>query len=647
MDERWKKIFTLLKDPTVSEVEANGPNEFFIKQSGERKPINIKFGTVEEYYKGIENSLVPNMQSILKWDRNGYLFEGPLIIKVGGTRIQARCHIVLPPATLYPQITIAKKSTSLISLDDITDSGSMAPEMKMFLKMAVENRLNIVISGGTGAGKALTLDTKIPTPQGFTSMGEINVGDEIFDRFGNIGVVQEKFYQPLKKVYEVELETGEVMECDAEHNWMYTSDGVVYQVKTTEELFNLDDRVLLPILPAKTELEIVEEYHKLGEEIAKDKASWPETLITLSDNERFSILSGVLDTVGDLFYGEFRLLYLNEEFDRKVLETASSLGYKVYFDDEIRIISPVALSKYIEIIEDFNLFWRENDWPKEFAENRLVVRIEETDKEKEMACISVNTVDKTYLITESFIPTHNTTMLEAFTRYIDKDARVGIAEDAPELNLPEQPNTTFLHSVPWQPGLDPNNVATLDWVVQQFQRMRTDILLVGEVRGKEFASFLIAANSGMDGSMTTIHANDAKKALNKMTNFALTGAQKQPIRSINTDIANSIDIIVQLGILYDGSYRVLEITEVTNTLSNDDQATISTEQLYKYDISNDTFIKQGTMTDSLRQKLESRGANIAPFLSQQIGTVLQNTPTGKKIGNRPFGKGRRMGLPRS
>lgn len=222
-----------------------------------------------------------------------------------------------------------------------------------------------------------------------------------------------------------------------------------------------------------------------------------------------------------------------------------------------------------------------------------------------------------------------TTMLESLTKLIPENVRIGVAEDSPELYL-VQPNVSYLHSVPWQPGMNPNDVATLQWVVAQYQRMRTDKIIIGETRGAEFADFLIAANSGMDGSLTTIHANDPVTCLDKMTNFALK-ASNSPVRTINTDIANSIDLIVQLIYTADGRYRTSSITEVTNTLGNDESARITTNELYKYNPKNDSFVKAGSMTDALRKKLETRGIDVRPFLSTPIGAEAaahgDDTPT--------------------
>lgn len=212
-----------------------------------------------------------------------------------------------------------------------------------------------------------------------------------------------------------------------------------------------------------------------------------------------------------------------------------------------------------------------------------------------------------------------TTMLEAVAKNFRYDIRIGVAEDAPELYLP-QPNVSYLHSVPWQPGMNPNDVATLSWVVQQYQRMRTDKLIIGETRGVEFADFLVAANSGMDGSLTTLHANNPVQCLDKMSNFALR-ASNAPVRTINNDIATSLDLIIQLIILPDGRHRIGEICEITNTLSNDESAKITTNTLFKYNHLTDGWEKVNQMSDALRKRFAQYGVSTDPFLKSKIGAV--------------------------
>ncbi len=368
-DPMWNYCLNILVDDSISEVEANGPDLFFIKRSGRRIHLtNVAFPDGESYVKSIKDGLVPHISSHLEFEQDGYIFEGPIRYMADEKRIRGRCHIVLSPAADYPQVTIAKKSTALATLDAIAAKGSMATEMLAFVKASVAADLTTVLSGGTGAGK--------------------------------------------------------------------------------------------------------------------------------------------------------------------------------------------------------------------------------------------------------------TTFLEALCKLIPLETRIGVAEDTPELDLPH-PNATYLHSVPWRPGMDEKDVASLSWVVAQFNRMRTDKLIIGETRGKEFADFLIAANSGMEGSLTTIHANEPTRALDKMTNFALKGSPGTPIRSINTDIATSVDLVFQLAYFKsDSRYRLTAIQEITATIGNSEAANITTNRLYTYDPETDTWLKEGHPTDALKERFKLHGVDTSGFMKTQPGTIL-------------------------
>jgi pilus assembly protein CpaF len=392
--DEWNYCLNLMLDDSVSEIESNGPGQFFMKKSGQRVQItDIPFSEDDDYVKNIEVGLVPHVKSNFPYIANDYIFEGPIEYKVGDKKIKGRCHIVLAPASDWPQVTIAKKSTSLARVDDIAIKGSMSEEMLVFMKAAISANLTIVLSGGTGAGK--------------------------------------------------------------------------------------------------------------------------------------------------------------------------------------------------------------------------------------------------------------TTMLEALTKLIPSNVRIGVAEDTPELVL-TQPNVTYLQSVPWKPGMNKNDIATLSWVVKQTQRMRTDKIIIGETRGEEFADFLVAANSGMDGSLTTIHAENPSRCLEKMTNFALRGSDRQPVRSVNQDIANAINIIIQLIYTQDGKYRVSAIQEITSTIGAGEDAKISTAALYTYDEVTDSFYKGQQMTDNLRKLFMRRGVSYEQFFPTKPGEKLQmlpnveNTET-SKIASRGIPTGPNMG----
>ena len=96
-----------------------------------------------------------------------------------------------------------------------------------------------------GTGKALALSTPIPTPDGWTSMGKIRVGDTVFDEFGSqCRVLYTSPIQFDRKCYRVDFSDGESLICDAEHLWQVNDQRSRRNplILTTEAM---KDRVLL------------------------------------------------------------------------------------------------------------------------------------------------------------------------------------------------------------------------------------------------------------------------------------------------------------------------------------------------------------------------------------------------------------------
>jgi pilus assembly protein CpaF len=92
--------------------------------------------------------------------------------------------------------------------------------------------------------------------------------------------------------------------------------------------------------------------------------------------------------------------------------------------------------------------------------------------------------------------------------------------------------------------------------------MRPDRIILGEIRGAECFDLLAAMNTGHDGSMCTLHANSPRECLGRMENMILMGDIKIPKEAISRQIAESVDLIVQVKRLRDGSRRTTNITEV-------------------------------------------------------------------------------------
>jgi pilus assembly protein CpaF len=152
-----------------------------------------------------------------------------------------------------------------------------------------------------------------------------------------------------------------------------------------------------------------------------------------------------------------------------------------------------------------------------------------------------------------------TTLLNTLTRFIDDDERIITCEDAAELQL-QQPHVVRLETRP--PNLEGEGQVTMRDLVRNCLRMRPERIIVGEVRGPESFDLLQAMNTGHDGSMGTLHANNPREALSRLESMITMGGFSLPSRTIREMICASVDVIVQAARLRDGSRRITHITEV-------------------------------------------------------------------------------------
>jgi pilus assembly protein CpaF len=152
-----------------------------------------------------------------------------------------------------------------------------------------------------------------------------------------------------------------------------------------------------------------------------------------------------------------------------------------------------------------------------------------------------------------------TTFLNALSSFIPDHERIVTIEDAAELRLVKSHVVRLEARQPDQYG---DGEVTIRQLVRNALRMRPDRIIVGEVRGAETLDMLQAMNTGHEGSMTTVHANspyDAFARLETMALFAETGLTNSAVRE---QMANTLNIVVQLGRLVDGQRRCLEVAEV-------------------------------------------------------------------------------------
>jgi pilus assembly protein CpaF len=153
-----------------------------------------------------------------------------------------------------------------------------------------------------------------------------------------------------------------------------------------------------------------------------------------------------------------------------------------------------------------------------------------------------------------------TTLLNMLSGYIPEDERIATIEDAAELRL-QQPHVARMETRP--ANLEGQGAVTARELVRNALRMRPDRIIVGECRGAEAFDMLQAMGTGHDGSLTTIHANDTREALNRLEMLVGMAGFDLPLWFIHRQIASAVHILVQVARLSGGSRKIVQISEVT------------------------------------------------------------------------------------
>jgi len=152
-----------------------------------------------------------------------------------------------------------------------------------------------------------------------------------------------------------------------------------------------------------------------------------------------------------------------------------------------------------------------------------------------------------------------TTLMNAMSRMIDPAERVITIEDAAELQL-QQPHVVRMETRP--ASLEGRGEITQRDLVRNALRMRPDRVIIGEVRSSEAFDMLQAMNTGHDGSMSTIHANNTRDALTRIENMVQMGNMGLPSKAIKTQIVGAVDMIVQVERHRDGGRRITQVTDI-------------------------------------------------------------------------------------
>ncbi|HUQ70832.1 MAG TPA: CpaF family protein [Planctomycetaceae bacterium] len=152
-----------------------------------------------------------------------------------------------------------------------------------------------------------------------------------------------------------------------------------------------------------------------------------------------------------------------------------------------------------------------------------------------------------------------TTLLNNLSRFIPESERVVTIEQTAELQL-QQKDVVALETRP--PNVEGRGEITQRDLLKNSLRMRPDRIIVGEARGGEVLDMLQAMNTGHDGSMSTIHSNDTRDALDRMELMIALSGVELPTLIARQYIANAVQILVHIARLATGERKVVRISEL-------------------------------------------------------------------------------------
>jgi pilus assembly protein CpaF len=153
-----------------------------------------------------------------------------------------------------------------------------------------------------------------------------------------------------------------------------------------------------------------------------------------------------------------------------------------------------------------------------------------------------------------------TTMLNCLSRFVPHDERIVTIEDAAELQL-KQDHVVRLETRP--ANIEGSGEVNARDLVKNCLRMRPDRIIVGEVRSSEVLDMLQAMNTGHDGSLTTVHANNPRDCLMRLETMVAMSGLNIASASLKRYIASAVDVIIQVNRLSDGSRKLVSLQEVT------------------------------------------------------------------------------------
>ena len=166
---------------------------------------------------------------------------------------------------------------------------------------------------------------------------------------------------------------------------------------------------------------------------------------------------------------------------------------------------------------------------------------------------------------------------------------------------------------PAPPNMEGTGEVTIRDLIRNTLRMRPDRIVVGECRDGAALDMLSAMNTGHDGSLTTVHANNPREAVARLETLCLMAGMELPAKSIREQIASAVNLVVQIGRMSDGSRKIKNITEVVGMQGD----VITLQEVFRF--KEESFDKRGKIIGQFQasgiipsfiEKFEQRGVHI-------------------------------------
>jgi pilus assembly protein CpaF len=177
-----------------------------------------------------------------------------------------------------------------------------------------------------------------------------------------------------------------------------------------------------------------------------------------------------------------------------------------------------------------------------------------------LSFLSVAVRERKNIIISGGTGSGKTTLLNILSNYIPETERIVTVEDSAELRL-NQPHVVSLEARP--KNIEGKGAIPIRDLVRNTLRMRPDRIVVGECRGGEALDMLQAMNTGHDGSLTTVHANSPRDMVSRLEVMVMMAGMDLPSVAIREQIASAVQIIVQQKRFFDGTRRIVSVSEVT------------------------------------------------------------------------------------